>query len=323
MILGDGPADLHRNRHLVANLSPPCAIADTSWIRPGQAICQVRNARMVTSELKPVLDFASANNIPYLEIDHSWCGAETRWTPEQIDFFARNHGPFWKDKPDWRNNVGGCLTAPAKGWVPFRPKADSGGNYVDLDIPALVAYGNSLKPRVGICVYVRGEVLKEFGGEHAIDDVFKVYESWGLAGIKPGFVPPSTQANESAIAYLVKKAAEHKLIVCIHDAYLPSGLSRTYPNLMNIEGVAGEEAEPSIDPAVKSLHDVMLPFTRGPPRLHARVLQEEQDPLPSGGHGRHLRRPLVAARRREGLVARRCGRHRTVIHPPLSRPGGG
>jgi len=62
---------------------------------------------------------------------------------------------------------------------------------------------------------------------------------------------------------MVKKAAEHKLIAVIHDAYYPSGLSRTYPNLMNVEGVAGEEAEPYIKPEIKSLHDVMLPFTRG------------------------------------------------------------
>jgi alpha-glucosidase len=65
------------------------------------------------------------------------------------------------------------------------------------------------------------------------------------------------------IAYMVQKAAEHRLIVVIHDAYYPSGLTRTYPNLMNVEGVAGEEAEPSIAGKMKGLHDVMLPFTRG------------------------------------------------------------
>lgn len=262
MLVGDSMARLYENRHLVENVNPPCAIADTSWIRPGQAICQVRNTRMVTDELKKLCDFASAHGIEYLEIDHSWCGAETKWTPEEIAFFGKNHSKFWDDKPEWRNNVGGNLLAAAKGWVPFRPKADSGGNYVDLDVPALCAYGRSLNPPVGICLYVRGVTLKEFGGEHAIEDVFAQYEKWGVAGVKPGFVPPASQVNERTITYMVKKAAEHRLIACIHDAYYPSGLSRTYPNLVNVEGVAGEEAGHSIPPEMKSRHDIMLPFTR-------------------------------------------------------------
>jgi alpha-glucosidase len=263
IILGQSAAKLYENRYLVENLNSPCAIAATSWIRPGKAICQVRNARLVTSELKKVADFASVHRIDYLEIDHSWCGAETKWTAQQIEFFEKHKPKFWDDKPEWRKNVGGNLLAPAVGWVPFRPKANSGGNFVDLNLQELVAYANRLKPKVGICVYVRGEVLKEFGGEHAIEDVFATYEKWGLAGVKIGFVPCSSQRNERTVAYLVRKAAEHKLIAVIHDAYLPSGLSRTYPNLVNVEGLAGEEAEHSIAPDMKSRHDVMLPFTRG------------------------------------------------------------
>ncbi|MCX7049073.1 MAG: glycoside hydrolase family 97 N-terminal domain-containing protein [Candidatus Sumerlaeota bacterium] len=263
IIVGETAAKLLENRAIVENLNPSCAIAEPSWIRPGQAICQVRNTRMVTSELKKLLEFASAHNVEYLEIDHSWYGAETKWTPKEIEFFETRKLPFWNDKPEWKQNIGGNPMASAKGWVPFRPKADSGGNFVDLNLPELTAYGNSLSPKVGICVYVRGEILKEFGGEHPIEDVFALYEKWGLAGVKAGFVPPGMQYNERMIAYMVKKAAEHKLIMVIHDAYYPSGLMRTYPNLMNVEGVAGEEAEHSIEGKTKGLHDVMLPFTRG------------------------------------------------------------
>lgn len=262
MIIGETAGKLYENRHLVENLCPPCAIGDTSWIRPGKAICQVRNTRMVTSELKKLLEFASAHRIEYVEIDHSWCGAETKWTPEEIEFFAKNKSKFWADKPEWRQNVGGNPMAVAKGWVPFRPKADSGGNFVDLDVPGLTAFGKRLNPPVGVCLYLRGAVLKEFGGEHAIEDVFATYERWGVAGVKPGFIPPASQQNERTIAYMLERAAAHKLIAVIHDAYYPCGLSRTYPNLMNVEGVAGEEAEHSIALEMKSRHDVMLPFTR-------------------------------------------------------------
>lgn len=262
MIIGETLAQLYEHRFIVENLNPPCAIANTSWIKPGPAICQIRNARMVTGELKGLLEFASAHKIPYVEIDHSWSGAETKWTPQEIAFFEKNKGPFWDDKPEWRRNIGGNPMAPAKGWVPFRPKANTAGNYVDLDLPALTAYGKSLNPPVGVCVYVRSILLKEFGGERPIEEVFAAYEKMGLAGVKPGFTPAASQANERAIAYMVKKAAEHKLIVDIHDGYYPYGLSRTYPNLVNVEGGAGDEAEPSIRPEVKSLHDVMLVFTR-------------------------------------------------------------
>ena len=262
VIVAPTAAKLYENRHLVENLNAPCAMADTSWIRPGEAISQIRNARMVTSETKTLMDFASKHNVEYVEIDHSWCGAETKWTADEIAFFEKSKSKFWDDKPEWRSNVGGNPMAAAKGWVPFRPKADSGGNYVDLDVAEAATYGNRLSPKVGLCLYVRGAVIKEFGGEHPADDVFATYERWGIAGVKLGFVPSGSQQNERAVADVVRKAANYRLIVNIHDGYFPSGLSRIYPNLMNVEGVAGDEAEHSIAPAVKSLHDIMLPFTR-------------------------------------------------------------
>ena len=92
---------LVENRHLVENLNPPCAIADTSWIKPGKAICQVYNVRMVTEEIKKLMNFGSAHNFDYLEIDHSWSGAETEWTPKEIANFEKNMGPFWKEHPEY------------------------------------------------------------------------------------------------------------------------------------------------------------------------------------------------------------------------------
>ena len=261
LIIGETLGKLYENRFLVDNLNPPCAI-DTSWLRPGKAICQIRNAQIVTAELKMLLDFASAHKFEYMEIDHSWNGAETKWTKEEIENFDKNKKEFWEKHPEWRENVKGNPMAPAKGYVPFRPNSINGGNRVDLNMEELTAYGKSLNPPVGVCVYVRSALFKEFGGEHPIGDVFAAYEKMGIAGVKPGFTPAGSQENERTVAYMVKKAAKHKLICVIHDAYYPYGLSRTYPNLMNIEGGAGDEAEHSIPPELKSVHDVMLTFTR-------------------------------------------------------------
>jgi alpha-glucosidase len=262
MIIGETLGKLYENRCIVDNLNPPCALADTSWIRPGKAICQIRNAQMVTAELKKLLTFASAHKFEYMEIDHSWNGAETKWTKEEIESFDKNKKEFWEKHPEWRENVKGNPMVAAKGYVPFRPNSFNGGNLVDLDMPALTAYGKQLNPPVGVCVYVRSALFKEFGGEHAIEDVFAAYEKMGIAGVKPGFTPSVSQECERTVAYMVKKAAEHKLICVIHDGYYPYGLSRTYPNLMNIEGGAGEEAEHSVPMEMKSVHDVMLTFTR-------------------------------------------------------------
>ena len=197
MIIGETLGKLYENRFIVDNLNPPCALEDTSWIRPGKAICQIPQCGLVTGELKKLLDFASAHKIEYMEIDHSWNGAETKWTPEEIASFDKNKAPFWNDKPEWRRNILGNPMAAAKGWVPFRPHAVKGGNFVDLDIPALTAYGKQLNPPVGVCVYVRGELFQEFGGEHPIDAVFAAYEKMGLAGVKPGFVPAGSQYNRA------------------------------------------------------------------------------------------------------------------------------
>jgi alpha-glucosidase len=262
LLIGDTLGKLYENRHLVDNLNPPCAIADTSWIRPGKAICQIRNGQMTTTDMRTLMEFASRNRLEYLEIDHSWNGAETRWTPEEIATFEQKQEAFWRDKPEWRQNVTGNPLVAAKGWVPFRPHSFKGGNFVDLDIPALTAYGKQLDPPVGLCVYVRSALFKEFGGEHAIDDVFAAYARMGIAGVKPGFTPANHQADERTVAYLVQSAAKHRLIAVIHDAYYPYGLSRTYPNLMNVEGGAGEEAEHSFPPDLTATHDVMLTFTR-------------------------------------------------------------
>jgi len=262
VIIGDKVAKLYENRYIVQNLNPPCAF-DTSWIRPGNAVSQVRNCERVTAEIKTLMDWASQHGIDYVEIDHSWNGAETKWTPEEIAKFEQNMEKGWEKRPEWRQNVKGDPRYAVKGWVPFRPHSFKvGGSYVDLNVKEACEYGKSLNPKVGLCVYVRGELLKEFGGEHAIDDVFKCYAEQGLAGVKPGFVPSGSQYNERMINTLIATAAKYKLIMSIHDSYYPSGLDRTFPNLMTVEGGAGDEAEHSVPPELKSVHDVCLPFTR-------------------------------------------------------------
>jgi len=70
---------------------------------------------------------------------------------------------------------------------------------------------------------------------------FPLYEQWGIAGIKIDFMAREDQWMVNWYHKIVKKAAEHRLMVNFHGAYKPTGWRRTYPNLMTREGVLGNE----------------------------------------------------------------------------------
>ncbi len=121
----------------------------------------------------------------------------------------------------------------------------------DLDIKHLIKYAE--ERNIGISVYVNRIAL-----EKQIDEIFPLYEEWGIKAVKFGFVRVGKQEPMKWLVEAVRKAAEHRLMVDIHDSYRPSGLSRTYPNLMTQEGIRGNEHMPT------SEHNVTLPFTRYP-----------------------------------------------------------
>ncbi len=72
-------------------------------------------------------------------------------------------------------------------------------------------------------------------------EAFKLYEQWGIAGVKIDFMQRDDQWMVDWYQKIVKKAAEHHLMVDFHGAYKPTGWRRTYPNLMTREGVLGNE----------------------------------------------------------------------------------
>lgn len=118
-----------------------------------------------------------------------------------------------------------------------------------LDIPKIVEYANS--KGVGLWLYVNMRALKEH-----LDEILPLYESWGVAGIKFGFVHVGSYKWTTWLHHAVKKCAEHHLMVDIHDEYRPTGFSRTYPNLLTQEGVRGNEEFPD------GVNNTTLPFTR-------------------------------------------------------------
>lgn len=119
----------------------------------------------------------------------------------------------------------------------------------DLDMPEVVRYAKS--KGIGVWVYVNQRALSAY-----LDEILPLYESWGIAGIKFGFVHVGSFRWTTWLHDAVKKCAKHHLMVDIHDEYRPTGFSRTYPNLLTQEGVRGNEEFPD------GVNNTTLPFTR-------------------------------------------------------------
>jgi alpha-glucosidase len=214
--MGDRPGDLLERNYLLLNLNKPSVVKETSWIKPGKAM---RDNQLSTINSKKLIDYAQMHGIDYIILDANWYGP-----------------PNGEDSDPSKINV-------------VDGKGKSIPNHPGLDLKEIVAYGKS--KGVGIWLYVNRQGLERY-----MDKIFPLYESWGIKGIKPGFVNVGTQEWQQWTEDLVRKAAQHHLMVDIHDAYRPTGLSRTYPNLLTQEGVHGNEQSPDAD------HNTKLPFVR-------------------------------------------------------------
>jgi alpha-glucosidase len=119
----------------------------------------------------------------------------------------------------------------------------------NLDVPEIVRYGRA--KGVGLILYIDRRQLKR-DREH----IFELLAGWGVAGVKLGFVDVGPQAETAWITDTIALAARHHLMLNIHDGYRSTGLSRTWPNLMTVEGIRGNEHFPTPE------HNCTLPFTR-------------------------------------------------------------
>jgi alpha-glucosidase len=107
-----------------------------------------------------------------------------------------------------------------------------------LDLHEVIGYAG--QRGIGIILYVNHKAL-----ERQADQIFPLYRKWGVKGVKFGFVNVGSQRWTAWLHAAVRKAAEERLMVDIHDEYRPTGYSRTYPNLMTMEGISGDETSPT------------------------------------------------------------------------------
>ena len=119
----------------------------------------------------------------------------------------------------------------------------------DFTMPDICQYAKS--KGIGVWVYVNQRALYQ-----QLDKLLPLYQQWGISGIKFGFVQIGNQQWSTWLHDAVAKCARYHIMVDIHDEYRPTGLSRTYPNVLTQEGIRGNEEMPD------ATHNVLLPFTR-------------------------------------------------------------
>lgn len=215
-IVSAKPGDLLERNYLVLNLSRPQALQGTAWIKPGKAM---REVTLSTPGAKAVIDFAARYNLQYVGFDAGWYGAEDYET-----------GDATKVNVDPR-------------------RVGNNPNHPGLDLPEVIRYGR--EKNVGVILYVDRRQIKK-----QRDMLFPLYEKWGVKGVKIGFIDVGAQVETAWMLETVKKAAEHHLALDIHDQLRVTGYPRTYPNLLTVEGIRGNEHMPTAE------HNTTLPFTR-------------------------------------------------------------
>lgn len=132
------------------------------------------------------------------------------------------------------------------------------GNLLDvvpeMNMEELIAYGK--KKKVGIILWVIWKTLDD-----QLVPALDQFEKWGAAGIKVDFMQRDDQEMVNFYWKVASEAAKRKMLVDFHGAFKPSGLRRTYPNVITREGVKGlEHNKWSQD--ITPTHNLTLPFIR-------------------------------------------------------------
>lgn len=162
-----------------------------------------------------------------------------------VDFAAENGLQYVEFDAGWYGPEGDDSSDATT--ITVDPKRSTG----PLDLHRVIDYAET--KGIGIIVYVNRRAL-----EKQLDEILPLYKSWGIKGVKYGFVQVGPQEWTTWLHEAVKKAAENELMVDIHDEYRPTGFSRTYPNLLTQEGIRGDEESPSNEHTLKTLFTRML-----------------------------------------------------------------
>lgn len=177
------------------------------------------------------------------------------WNIWDVDFEAGINTPTYKYYIDFAANYGVEYVILDEGWA-VNKQADLFQVIPEIDLPEIVRYANS--KGVGIVLWVGYAAI-----DKDMERVCQHYAQMGVKGFKVDFMDRDDQIAVNFYERMAATAAKYKLFVDFHGAYKPTGLHRTYPNVLNFEGVFGLEqmkwADGNIDQVT---YDVTIPYIR-------------------------------------------------------------
>ena len=260
VLVSDDARDMLSEK-LILNLNEPCKIEDTSWIRPIK-YCGVWWEMIVGRSTWQYTD--DLLSVKLGETDYSKTrpngkhAANNEEVKRYIDFAAKNGldevlVEGWNEGwEDWFGH--------SKEYV-----FDFVTPYPDFDIKMLNEYAHSK----GVKLMMHHETSSSIMNyERHLEPAYQLMNKYGYDAVKSGYVGdiiPRGEHHYGQIAnnhylHCIKEAAKHKIMVNAHEAVRPTGLCRTYPNMVGNESARGTEFESfgGNTPA----HTVLLPFTR-------------------------------------------------------------
>jgi hypothetical protein len=260
VIVGEKAGDILASR-ITYNLNEPSKIEDTSWIKPMKYVgvwwemITGQSSWSYTDELKAVkLGVTDFSNVK----PNGRHGATTENVKKYIDF-AAEHGfdgvllEGWNiGWEDWFGN--------SKDYV-----FDFVTPYPDFDLDGITAYAKEK----GVKMIMHHETSSSVRNyERHLDQAYQLMKDYGYPAVKSGYVGDMLPRGEyhysqwlvNHYQYAVEKAAEYQIMVNAHEAVRPTGVARTWPNLIANESARGTEYQAF--GGNKANHVTILPFTR-------------------------------------------------------------
>ena len=246
---------------LILNLNEPCAIADTSWIKPVKYVgvwwemITGKSSWSYTNDL-PTVDL---NTVDYTKTKPNGTHGATNENVRKYIDFAAKHGFDQVLVEGW--NIGW------EDW--FGHKKDYVFDFVtpypDFDLKALNEYAHSKGVKLMMHHETSGSTRNY---ERHMKAAYELMNQYGYNSVKTGYVGDIlpvgehhySQSTINHYLYVIKEAAKHKIMVNAHEAVRPTGLCRTYPNMIGNESARGTEYEAF--GGNKVFHTTILPFTR-------------------------------------------------------------
>ncbi|MEP4077308.1 glycoside hydrolase family 97 catalytic domain-containing protein [Haloferula sp.] len=198
VVIAQRPAELIASS-MILNLNQPSALKDTSWIKPGVTMWDWR------------AHGAHAD-------DGFEYGINTESYIRFIDFAAEAGVEYLLIDAEW--------------YGPERDtKSDPKTAIPEVDIERVCAHAK--EQGVGMWLYVNDKGLTKWD----LDETLSVYQKWGVVGIKHGFGASQNRHSIEKDLKVVKKCAEYGIMLVRHESAKPTGVNRTYPNIMSYEYV--------------------------------------------------------------------------------------